>query len=61
MELITEFLVQFFLIFPGAFIRWMFHGFKGPFADELEKNSDSNIFISVAFIGILILFIRFLN
>jgi hypothetical protein len=61
MELVVEFLIQFFLVFPGAFIRWMFRGFKGDYSDQLAKNSDSNILISVVFIGLLVLFIRFLN
>jgi len=61
MELLVEFLVNFFLIFPGAFIRWMFSGFKGSYSTQLERNSDSNIMISVIFIGAVILLIKYLS
>jgi hypothetical protein len=61
MELIAEFLFQMFLIFPGAFIRWMFRGFKGSYSEQIAKNSDSNILISVAFVGIVVLLIKFLK
>ena len=61
MELLLEFILKFVLVFPGAFIRWMFKGFKGDYLSQLEHNSDYNVLISVIFIGGIILLIKYLS
>ena len=51
-EIIFEIFVKFFLIFPGAFIRWMFRGFSGTFKQTLETTDwSTNSIIGGAVIG----------
>jgi hypothetical protein len=50
-EIVFEFIFQIVLVFPGAFVRWAFGGFKRKYrdviiGDEIEANS---------FVGMLVL------
>ena len=48
MEMVFEFLAE-FLVYPiGAFICWMFKGFRGTFREELFEHDLRNILVAVA-------------
>ena len=51
LDILFEFVVNILFVFPGAFVRWMFTGFKGSYKKILESSSwEMN-----AFIGIIVL------
>lgn len=50
LEFLFETIIQTLFVFPGAFIRWMFKGFRGSYKSILQ-NSDWGI---NALIGIVV-------
>ena len=57
-DLLFEIVVKTFLVLPGAFIRWLFRGFKGSYSQLLEDTDWLlNSIIGGAFIGIIIIII----
>jgi len=51
MEILFDFLLRFCLIYPGAFLRWIFKRFNGSYL-ELTKSEDSEL---NSFLGALVL------
>lgn len=58
MEWLFEFIIGFLFVFPVAFIRWMFKGFKGSYKNMLEKSDwEVNALIGMMAIGAIIILI----
>ena len=55
MEIIFEAIFNFLMIFPGAFIRWVFSGFKRKYIYYVDNGTYVNVFISGFMITILVL------
>ena len=53
-EIIIEAIVLLLFVIPGAFIRWMFSGFKKPFRFYLKKDPYINGSIGIVVIGLII-------
>lgn len=52
MEYLLEFVIRFLFVFPGAFIRWMFRGFKGSYKKTLENSDwEMNVLIGIIVAG----------
>jgi hypothetical protein len=51
LEIIFEVIFQIVLVFPGAFVRWVFGGFKRTYRDVLIQDG----FEINSFVGILVL------
>jgi hypothetical protein len=57
-DLLFEMVVKTLLVFPGAFIRWLFRGFKGTYGQLLQDTDwTNNSIIGGAFIGTIIIII----
>ena len=54
-EMIFDVVVQFILIFPGAFVRWAFGGFKRKYAFYLDYDPGLNVFIGIILMVCIIL------
>jgi hypothetical protein len=59
-DIIAEVLIRFILMYPGAFIRWMFGGFKKEYKyyldiSETELNSSIGIVFGVVILVIVLL------
>jgi hypothetical protein len=49
LEIIFEVIFQIVLVFPGAFVRWGFGGFKRTYRDVLIKDGfETNSFVGIA-------------
>ncbi len=59
-EVIIEILLEFTLIFPGAFFRWAIFGFKGKYSDYLEAPPGVNIIVATIFFLLIGLTIKFI-
>ncbi len=58
MDMIIEFLMYFLLQYPGAFIRWIFNGFKKPWKKVLNEDPLINAGIGMLFfVGVLLFFL----
>jgi hypothetical protein len=60
-EVVFEIIIKFLLVFPGAFIRWMFRGFSGTFKQTLEDTDwiTNSIIGGAIIVGCFILFNNF--
>ncbi|MFT3746676.1 MAG: hypothetical protein QM768_00085 [Agriterribacter sp.] len=57
-DALFEVFVKILFIFPGAFIRWIFKGFKGSYKEITESSDwEVNALIGIAVIGGIILLI----
>lgn len=58
MELLVEILFNFLLIFPGAFIRWMFGGFKKKYSYYIDNGTYVNVFVSGLALAVIVLLLK---
>jgi hypothetical protein len=59
MEVIVRVFMMYLFSYPGAFIRWMFTGFKKPFDDILHNNRTWNGFLGMLTLGLLIVGLKY--
>lgn len=56
MEFFAQLIIEITMVFPGAFVRWVYFKGKKPFKEILDdNNAHFNVLISFIIIGILIL------
>ena len=61
-EIIFEMLFQLLLVIPGAFVRWIFGGFRRRFKDILiNKSIESNAFIGVTTLVLILLLVYWIR
>jgi hypothetical protein len=61
MDFFIQFIREFILVIPGAFLRWLYFGKKQPFSIYLNKNSIYDYLLSFIIIIIFSLLIVFLT
>ena len=59
-EIVIEIVLVIIFIYPGAFIRWAFTGFRKPFKEIIEGDGSFSGYIGMATIGFFICIVKWL-
>ena len=60
-EVLIQFFREIFIVFPGAFIRWIFLNRKKTFKEIISEDNIYNYILSFVIIGLIIFVIVYQN
>jgi hypothetical protein len=58
LQILGETIFNFLMIFPGAFIRWMFGGFKKKYSYYIDNGTYVNVFVSGLALTVIVLLLK---